>query len=82
MSLSNESIFGTPLVHPSQFEPKFYDSRLLRVATCLMMDSVVSLLDTLASLDYHNALNSFPSTLLVDSSYPREYKHSKSYSFR
>merc|ERR1711862_410179 len=51
-TLSGESIFGTPLAYPSQWKPgpDFYDSRLLKVAKCLVKEGHLSMSDTLESL--------------------------------
>merc|ERR1711862_56986 len=51
-TLSGESIFGTPLAYPSQWKPgpDFYDSRLLKVAKCLVKEGHLSMSDTLESM--------------------------------
>jgi len=49
-ALRGESIFGTPLAYPSQWKPDFYDSRLLKVAKCLVGDSFIHLSDMLESM--------------------------------
>merc|ERR1712232_1034501 len=49
-ALRGESIFGTPLAYPSQWKPDFFDSRLLKVAKCLVSDSVINLSDLLESM--------------------------------
>merc|ERR1712176_689018 len=49
-ALRGESIFGTPLAYPSQWKPDFYDSRLLKVAKCLVGDGFTHLSDMLESM--------------------------------
>ena len=49
-SLSDESIFKIPLAYPSQYKPEFHDSRLLKVAKCLVTDGTISLLEALVSM--------------------------------
>lgn len=49
-ALRGESIHGTPLAYPSQWKPDFYDSRLLKVAKCLVSDNFINLSDFLESM--------------------------------
>merc|ERR1712194_696478 len=49
-ALQGESILGTPLAYPSQWKPDFYDSRLVKVAKCLVTDNFIYLSDLLESM--------------------------------
>ena len=83
-SSSSESIFDTRLAYPSQWTPgsDFYDSRLLKVAKCLVIDGTLSLSDALKSLGCDEALNDFPPIPPEVGSCAREHEHSKSCGFK
>merc|ERR1712157_572444 len=49
-ALQGESILGTPLAYPSQWKPDFYDSKLVKVAKCLVSDNFIYLSDLLESM--------------------------------
>merc|ERR1711971_1001021 len=49
-TLRGESIFSTPLAYPSQWKPDFHESRLLKVAKCLVSDDFIYISDLLKSM--------------------------------
>jgi len=89
-SLSDESIYGVSLAYPSKWEPgpDFYESRLLKVANCLVSESFVSLSSALESMGCESTQAMTPSPTVLSNTPPTaspfhgscatEYKRSRS----
>merc|ERR1711862_640027 len=59
--------YGTPLAYPSQWKPDFYDSRLVKVAKCLVSDNFIYLSDFLESMGCASPPTPEPTTAPSDS---------------